>query len=709
MKAIGSRINRMTLVGGCAALCAALPLALFLPLTPRSSTMSILFGLILGGFLAGFLTAFELLWTQRTGMLTSRLVPSAIMGALGGALGAWAGNILFKAWGSHLVNSPSAGIMFPLSLGSAAGWGLTGLGVGLAITLPFSSARSRWIHASLGGMAGGIAGGLIMQVFRPLMGSGSLVLGLVGLGSAVGFGISWTEKALSSLRLQVLQGPGRGSEFTLGGSTLIGNDRNCAVRLTEAGVAPRHARIFYKAKRLFFEDLGSPLGSTLNDRKVNGTSAGLSHGDLIRVGRSLLRVNAPDLAESSGSTVALSVLILTLSLLAPATAGAAKTDYTLNTQNETRNEARITQFDTSRYPVVDLYATLPGNLRPGAVRTLEVKEGDQVATLLEVRDLQKGVRDVPLTISLVVDTSESMKGQKLQEAKDAIFNFSQTIPSTARINLVAFSDHVRVLSTGLPSSLIYRSASELSAAGHTALFDAINTGVSLLDGKSGRKVVLTITDGIANRGSVSMDEAVISAESKGVSLLFVGLGSDARRNRLEDMSRQTGGKAVFTSNPTELSSLFEAFAMDLSREVLIRYRAPGSMESVVPVTLHLGSGASGSYLESRYLSPQASFFGVTGTSSIILFIFGLLGPAGLFAASRLNSFNMGKAPVLLVEGSSQATRLLTKVLSDEGMTVPMAIGGQTILVNNQPVKGTRTLKGGETLTWGETTILFRKK
>ncbi|TNF48257.1 VWA domain-containing protein [bacterium] len=704
MKAIGSRITRMTIVGGCAALCAALPLALFLPLTPRSSTMSVLFGLILGGFLAGFLTAFELLWTQRTGLLTSRLVPSAVMGAFGGALGALAGNMLFKAWGNHLVSSPSAGIMFPLSLGSAAGWGLTGLGVGLAITLPFSSARSRWIHASFGGMAGGIAGGLIMQVFRPLMGSGSLVLGLLGLGSAVGFGISWTEKALSSLRLQVLQGPGRGSEFTLGGSTLIGNDKNCAVRLTEAGVAPRHARIFYKARRLFFEDLGSPLGSTLNDRKVAGTSASLSHGDLIRVGRSLLRVNAPDLSAGTGSTVAFSAILLSLSLLTPAPAGASQVVQT----SDATKEARITQFDTSRYPIVDLYATLPGTLRPGTVRTLEVREGDLESTLLEVRDLQKGVRDVPLTISLVVDTSESMRGQKLQEAKDAIFSFSQTIPSQARINLVAFSDHVRVLSTGLPSSLIYRSSSELSADGHTALFDAINTGVSLLDDKSGRKVVLTITDGIANRGSVSMDEAVISAESKGVSLLFVGLGSDARRNRLEDMARRTGGKAVFTSNPLELSSLFEAFAMDLSREVLIRYRSPGSVESVVPVTLHLGSGATGSYLESRYLSPQASFFGVTGTSSIILFVLGLLGPAGLFAASRLTSFNMGKAPVLLVEGSSQATRLLTKVLTDEGMTVPMAIGGQTVLVNNQPVKSTRTLKGGETLTWGETTILFRK-
>jgi hypothetical protein len=77
------------------------------------------------------------------------------------------------------------------------------------------------------------------------------------------------------------------------------------------------------------------------------------------------------------------------------------------------------------------------------------------------------------------------------------------------------------------------------------------------------------------------------------------------------------------------------------------------------------------------------------------------------AAGRLTSYNLSRDPLLLVEGSSQATRLITRVLARDGMTVPMAIGGKTILVNNQPVTGTRTLRPGETLTWGETTILRR--
>ena len=53
--------------------------------------------------------------------------------------------------------------------------------------------------------------------------------------------------------------------------------------------------------------------------------------------------------------------------------------------------------------------------------------------------------------------------------------------------------------------------------------------------------------------------------------------------------------------------------------------------------------------------------------------------------------------------------MLTRVLTRHGMTIPMSIGGETLLVNNQPVTGSRTLKPGDTLTWGETTIMHRGK
>jgi hypothetical protein len=101
--------------------------------------------------------------------------------------------------------------------------------------------------------------------------------------------------------------------------------------------------------------------------------------------------------------------------------------------------------------------------------------------------------------------------------------------------------------------------------------------------------------------------------------------------------------------------------------------------------------------------------GTNGRGSLALIIAGVMGALGLVAVSRLTGFVISRDPVLLVEGSSDATRMLTRVLTRHGMTVPMAIGGETLLINNQPVTGSRTLKPGQILTWGETTIMYREK
>ena len=130
---------------------------------------------------------------------------------------------------------------------------------------------------------------------------------------------------------------------------------------------------------------------------------------------------------------------------------------------------------------------------------------------------------------------------------------------------------------------------------------------------------------------------------------------------------------------------------------------------VVPVTLLLNTAVSRIEVAGRYFSPRATFMGTTGKVSWALILVGLLGPIGLLAASRLTGFELSRSNVLLVEGSSNATRMLTRVLTRHGMTIPMSIGGETLLVNNQPVTGSRTLKPGETLTWGETTIMRKGK
>ena len=696
MKATGSRVARMSLVGCFAALASAVPLGLALTVIHGALPGSVMFGLLLGSFLAGFFVIFEHLWYGKAGGIVSKILISSSVGGAGGVMGALVGQTLFHTWGTRLVGSSSSGLSVPLSAGAALGWGFTGLAVGLAVTLPFPENRGRWFTASMGGFAGGFTGGLVMQSFRPLMGVVSMTLGLAVLGLIMGFGNSWAQQVLARLRLQVLEGPGRGSEFILGPQTVLGSDRKCTVRLAGAGVASKHAQIAYKEGKPYLEDLGSSQGVIVNDRRMSKPSKSLRHGDLIRIGDNLLRVNT----SGPGAARSAATVMILIALLAPIPAQA-------NTTAEP--EWGIKQVDASRYPLVDLYTILPAQARPGHIRDLSLSEGGAEATILEIRDLSKGVRDVPLTVTLVVDVSQSMQGTKLDEAKKALSSFSKTIPASASIQLVVFSDKVNVSARDLSPAQLPEYAARLTAGGHTALFDAVARGTELLRDRPGRRVVLTLTDGMANRGTVSMDEALANAEHDSVSLMFVGLGPDARKNRLTSMAERTGGRAVYTSRPEVLSGLFEGMAADISREVMFRYRAAALNSQVVPVTLRLSTAASDIEVAGRYFSPRATFMGTTGSASWPLVLVALLGPLGLLMVSRLTAFELSHSNVLLVEGSAGATRMLTRVLTRHGMTIPMTIGGETLLVNNQPVTTSKTLKPGDTLTWGDTTIMHRGK
>jgi uncharacterized protein YegL len=369
---------------------------------------------------------------------------------------------------------------------------------------------------------------------------------------------------------------------------------------------------------------------------------------------------------------------------------------------------RITQVDTSRYPLVDLYSILPAGAGPGRIRSFSVYEGNSEAAVLEVRDLSRGTRDVPVAMSLVVDTSGSMKGDKIKHAREALGTFAAGIPAESRINLISFNQSVQLLASNIPPQLVTGYAQKLVPVGNTALYDAIRRGVVMLSGQPGRKVVVTLTDGRANRGDTTMEEVISLAEAQGVSLLFVGLGDDARRDQLGLMAARTGGEAVFTHAPDQLVSLYQGFARDISREVLVRYRASGVNEQVVPVTLSLATAFGTEDLGARYMSPEATFAGSTGNASWLLLLVGFFGPAGLMLISRLSAFDLAGQRMLLVEGSSTVTRQLTRIMGQEGATIPMSIGGETLLVDNLPSDGTRVLTGGETLTWGETTMIFNR-
>jgi hypothetical protein len=93
--------------------------------------------------------------------------------------------------------------------------------------------------------------------------------------------------------LLCLTGADVGRTFPLAeASTDIGRGKEVSVRLRDMAVSRRHARIRHHEGAFLLEDLDSPNGVYLNGERVEAPSP-LHEGDVIELGRTLLRFQAP--------------------------------------------------------------------------------------------------------------------------------------------------------------------------------------------------------------------------------------------------------------------------------------------------------------------------------------------------------------------------------------------------------------------------------
>jgi VWFA-related protein len=134
--------------------------------------------------------------------------------------------------------------------------------------------------------------------------------------------------------------------------------------------------------------------------------------------------------------------------------------------------------------------------------------------------------DTPVTIGIVVDTSGSMSW-KLPAAEAALQHFVRTLNPRDQFFLTAFSDRSFLLQdfTDDPATL-NRAIGLLHAYGETALYDAVVQGLQKVEqGRWPKKALLVMTDGMDNKSSNSLNDAIGAARRAGVLIYTVGLGT----------------------------------------------------------------------------------------------------------------------------------------------------------------------------------------
>ena len=195
---------------------------------------------------------------------------------------------------------------------------------------------------------------------------------------------------------------------------------------------------------------------------------------------------------------------------------------------------------------------------------------------------------VPMALTLTIDTSGSMGGQKMVQARNAARALVQQMHQGDIVTIHTFSDGADELVR--PTVLDHRSReliintlSELSADGATNMFEALNLAIGRARHAPSThpvKRVVMISDGRATAGPTSTHTLANIAERGtqfGVQVTSLGVGLDYDEDTLNALAVRSSGRLYHLSDPTEMSSIVKS-ELDLLQSTM----ATNAVVEVVP-------------------------------------------------------------------------------------------------------------------------------
>lgn len=236
---------------------------------------------------------------------------------------------------------------------------------------------------------------------------------------------------------------------------------------------------------------------------------------------------------------------------------------------------------------------------------------------VHLQGVQKTLADskehVPLNISVVLDRSGSMDGDKLKYAKEALKYVVNNLDSRDVISIVLYDTGVEVFLE--PQRLedkdrLLKRIDKIVTAGSTNLEGGIRKGYELV--KSAKKLigtemvnrVMLLSDGLPNVGLV--DEAGLCAITKSnfeenhISISTFGVGNDYNENLMAKIALQGGGLYYFIYSPEKLPAIFneelKGMSTVIAKNTILKIKFPAEYLTY-DRTFNFGSNLKGNVLE----------------------------------------------------------------------------------------------------------------
>jgi len=233
--------------------------------------------------------------------------------------------------------------------------------------------------------------------------------------------------------------------------------------------------------------------------------------------------------------------------------------------------------------------------------------------------------NLPIALALLIDTSASMEA-RLETAQEAAVGFARRLREQDLAEIVDFDSRVVILQPFTNNAAeLEQAIRRTSAGGSTSMFNAIYIALKNLKKvvatnieEIRRQAIVVLSDGEDTSSLLPFEEVLDLAKRSETAIYAIGLrsseGSGGGRGFreaefvLRQLAQETGGRAFFPNQATDLAAIYGQIADELSSQYTVGYTSRNAKRDGAwrRVVVRVARQSATARTKQGYFAPTAS-------------------------------------------------------------------------------------------------------